>query len=181
MAHKRAGSWPTSTTCSSAPCALLVDDPGELLGRLRGEIELLLVDEFQDTDPVQGAIVEAIAGGDPESARLFLVGDSKQSIYRFRSAEPRIFDRFREGFHEDGRLSLTGNFRSVPGVIDFVNVLFQDLYQDDSDALRAERSAPSAADDPPAVEFVWAHDSDAPTATRVWPPAAASRPAGSPG
>ncbi|QDV33262.1 UvrD-helicase domain-containing protein [Tautonia plasticadhaerens] len=138
--------------------SLLSEGGDGLLDGLRGEIALLLVDEFQDTDPVQGAIVEAIAGDDPSSARLFLVGDSKQSIYRFRGAEPKIFDRFRSGLLDGGRLSLTGNFRSVPGVIDFVNALFGDLYADPSEALRAERDVPTDPDRPPAVEFLWAYE-----------------------
>jgi ATP-dependent helicase/nuclease subunit A len=138
--------------------SLLLECGEEVLGSLQEEIELLLVDEFQDTDPIQGAIVRALAGDDPSMGRLFLVGDSKQSIYRFRGAEPTIFTRFRDGLEEEGRLSLTGNFRSVPGVIQFVNALFADLYTDPSEALRAERAVPSTPDDPPAVEFLWAYE-----------------------
>jgi ATP-dependent helicase/nuclease subunit A len=138
--------------------SLLLESGDGLLDGLREEIALLLVDEFQDTDPVQGAIVEALAGGDPSAARLFLVGDSKQSIYRFRGAEPKIFDRFRTGLPDGGRLSLTGNFRSVPGVIHFVNALFGDLYADPSEALQAKRDVPSSPERPPAVEFLWAYE-----------------------
>ena len=138
--------------------SLLLEGGDGLLDGLRDEIDLLLVDEFQDTDPVQGAIVEAIAGDDPSSARLFLVGDSKQSIYRFRGAEPKIFDRFRSDLLDGGRLSLTGNFRSVPGVIHFVNALFGDLYDDPSEALRAQQDLPDTPGTSPAVEFLWAYE-----------------------
>ncbi|RUL88860.1 UvrD-helicase domain-containing protein [Tautonia sociabilis] len=138
----------------------LLESDADARGRIRDEIALLLVDEFQDTDPVQGAIVQTLAGDALEAGRLFLVGDSKQSIYRFRGAEPQIFDRFRSALPGDGRLSLTGNFRSVPGVIHFVNALFHDLYADPSEALRAERDVPAAEEDPPSVEFLWAFDSN---------------------
>ena len=60
------------------------------------------------------------------TGRLFLVGDFKQSIYRFRGAEPRIFQDFRGEFPAEGRLALTENFRSVPAILDFVNALFAD-------------------------------------------------------
>ena len=67
---------------------------------------------------------EAFAGG-----RLFLVGDFKQSIYRFRGAEPELFQRLpRPSSPSAGRLALTENFRSVPGVLDFVNALFADAF-----------------------------------------------------
>ena len=59
---------------------------------------------------------------------------------------------------DDGRLALTGNFRSVPGVLDFVNALFCDLYADPTEALRPGRPFEHGPDDPPAVEFVWAVD-----------------------
>ena len=62
---------------------------------------------------------------------MFVVGDTKQSIYRFRGAEPAIFDRWRGEFPEPGRLGLTENFRSVPGVIDFVNALFAECFSSD--------------------------------------------------
>ena len=138
--------------------SLLLETGDRVLGTLRDEISLLLVDEFQDTDPVQGAIVQALVGDDPASGRVFLVGDSKQSIYRFRGAEPKIFERFRSELLDEGRLSLTGNFRSVPGVIHFVNALFSDLYADPSEALRPERKVQTTPEDAPAVEFLWAFE-----------------------
>ena len=136
---------------------LLGQDRG-VLETLRSEIDLLLVDEFQDTDPVQGAIVRALAGEEPSDGRLFLVGDSKQSIYRFRGAAPRIFEEFRDDLPPEGRLALTGNFRSVPGVIDFANALFHDLYDDPGEALRAEHPGVETEGDAAAVEFLWAFE-----------------------
>ena len=93
-----------------------------------GSIEFILVDEFQDTDLIQSEILELLGGSAFESGRMFVVGDPKQSIYRFRGAEPAIFGQWRSAFPEEGRLSLTENFRSVPGVLHFVNALFADCF-----------------------------------------------------
>ena len=109
----------------------------ELLGR---EYERLLIDEFQDTDPIQAELAVRIAGGssgpgdgsvpweelDVEGGRLFFVGDPKQAIYRFRRADMGLFLRMRDRFAGD-RLSLSVNFRSVPPVIDWVNGVFAEL------------------------------------------------------
>ena len=120
-------------------------------------IARLLVDEFQDTDPVQAEILERLAGPGVESGRLFLVGDFKQSIYRFRGARPEIFQEFRKRFPEAGRLALTENFRSTQGVLDFVNALFADRFPDRDDLLVPGIVLEAAELEPePAVEFLWA-------------------------
>ncbi|MGP0062548.1 MAG: UvrD-helicase domain-containing protein [Isosphaeraceae bacterium] len=117
-------------------------------------VEFVLVDEFQDTDAVQGEILRLLSGSEFLSGRLFLVGDVKQSIYRFRGAEPSIFRDWRSEFPAPGRLSLTENFRSVPGVIDFVNALFGDAFGDDEDG---HHLLPIRREDTgqPTVEFLW--------------------------
>ena len=113
--------------------------PGERLraiGRIRENIRHFLVDEFQDTDPLQVELIFLLAGeGDAadwretrmEDARLFLVGDPKQSIYRFRGADIAIYHKVSEMIEAlpNGRpLRITENFRSTPGVVDFVNEVF---------------------------------------------------------
>jgi ATP-dependent helicase/nuclease subunit A len=115
-------------------------------------IARLLVDEFQDTDRVQGEILRRLAGDALGRGRLFLVGDLKQSIYRFRGAQRDIFQEFHDQFPSEGRLALTENFRSVPGVLDFVNALFAEAFQPRS------RLVPRvvALGDEPSVEFLWA-------------------------
>ena len=70
-----------------------------------------------------------VEGGGLEDTRpgaLFLVGDPKQSIYRFRRADIELFDRIGDQVGE--RVVLHTNFRSVPGILDFVNVVFSDLF-----------------------------------------------------
>ena len=92
----------------------------------------LVVDEFQDTDPVQAEIVMRLAappepqGRDwtslsPTPGRLFIVGDPKQSIYRFRRADIETYARTRKRFPPDNRLVLSSNFRSSKPLLDFVN------------------------------------------------------------
>lgn len=106
----------------------------------------ILVDEFQDTDPLQVELVHLIAGGGEtswrqqqvEGGRLFFVGDPKQSIYRFRRAEVQLFGEVRGkvGAAASSRETipqptLTENFRSRPGVIKAVNTAFATLFAAD--------------------------------------------------
>lgn len=83
----------------------------------------IAVDEYQDSNRVQEALLEAVRRED----NLFFVGDVKQSIYRFRQAEPTLFleklARF-DGAHGT-RIDLTSNFRSAPDVLESVNDVFR--------------------------------------------------------
>jgi ATP-dependent helicase/nuclease subunit A len=133
---------------------LLADPSKGVRDALAGSIDLVLVDEFQDTDPVQAQILETLGGEALLSGKLFLVGDFKQSIYRFRGARPELFQNYRERVPEAGRLVLSANFRSVPAILEFVNALFADDLGGPDEALRAA-NLPFEADGPPAVEFLW--------------------------
>jgi len=109
----------------------------------------LLVDEFQDTDPLQYEIVfflsQAIdapaSSGDDAFAiplapgRLFIVGDAKQSIYRFRGADIDAYRRAVEAIRREGGdvLTLSANFRSVPELVEPLNELFTRYFGDDSE------------------------------------------------
>lgn len=131
---------------------LLNDEQFELTRREWQElVRLLLVDEFQDTDQLQVDIVKALVGDQLETGGLFFVGDYKQSIYRFRGAEPRVFEALTGQVSEIGRLSLTTNFRSQPAILDFVNALFARVF-DKYDALNPKRLQVTER---PAVEFLW--------------------------
>ncbi len=96
----------------------------------------LLVDEFQDTDPIQAEVCfllasESSEGTDwrrvtPRAGGIFLVGDPKQSIYRFRRADIQVYEFAKSRMAEHGVvLALTRNFRSVTPIGDFVNRYFQ--------------------------------------------------------
>ena len=133
---------------------LLADPSGSVREAVAGAIDLVLVDEFQDTDPVQSTILEALAGPGLLEGKLFLVGDFKQSIYRFRGARPGLFRDYRARFPEAGRLALSENFRSVPAILGFVNALFDDTFPEAGSALRP--GVPSIeGQEVPAVEFLW--------------------------
>ena len=101
----------------------LLRDRPEVRESLQKRFRYLLLDEMQDTDPVQMELVELLCGVGIEHDKLFAVGDAKQSIYRFRGADVALFDRLRATVREEGRLSLTRNYRSQPGILHFVNAL----------------------------------------------------------
>lgn len=88
----------------------------------------ILVDEFQDTDPLQADIVLALAkqGETLGAGRLFVVGDPKQSIYRFRRADIQFYERIKRDLVAQGAkvLYLQHNFRSVRDIVSFVNAAF---------------------------------------------------------
>ncbi|MDH7479454.1 MAG: UvrD-helicase domain-containing protein, partial [Syntrophomonadaceae bacterium] len=95
-------------------------------GRYRERFVEVLVDEYQDINPVQEAILELVSRGD----NRFMVGDVKQSIYRFRLAEPGLFlekyRRFPPGPGGEGRrVDLSLNFRSRCPLIEGINLLFK--------------------------------------------------------
>lgn len=117
--------------------ANLLRDRPAACRRLRARYSALLIDEFQDTDPLQVRIALAFAC-DPETGvlepgRLFLVGDPKQSIYRFRRADMAIYSGTREAIESNGghfpQLAL--NRRSRQPVIEFVNAAFAGIIGDD--------------------------------------------------
>ncbi len=100
----------------------------------RERYRVLLVDEFQDTDPVQADLVLCLASDDepaddwlaltPQPGRLTVVGDPKQSIYRFRRADIAVYDAVRHGPLAGGDAHLVQNFRSVGGVLRWANDVF---------------------------------------------------------
>ena len=151
--------------------------------RIRRELaqryQALLLDEYQDTDPLQLDIVRAIAvppeagdEGPPRPGQLFFVGDPKQSLYRFRRADIDLFLRT-PSLVDAEPVSLTSNFRSTPPVIDWINHVFDQLIvgataddgsraQPDFEALSA-RPTPDLAGTPVTVLGANAH----PTGTLI--------------
>ena len=99
-----------------------LEKPGgeALAGIIRGKYRAALIDEFQDTDPVQYAIFEAAFRTD--ESILFLIGDPKQAIYSFRGAD--IFAYLEAASHVDAVHTLDANWRSDPALIEAVNTLF---------------------------------------------------------
>ncbi len=91
-----------------------------LADRVRRKFKAALVDEFQDTDPVQYAIFRGIF--EQGDSILFLIGDPKQAIYSFRGAD--LFAYIQAAGHVDTKYTLTGNRRSAPSLISAVNAVF---------------------------------------------------------
>ena len=99
----------------------------------------ILLDEFQDTDPVQLELALMIADPlsppgspldqvTPSGGSIFVVGDPKQSIYRFRRADIALYLRARLSLPADA-ITLTENFRTTVGVLDWINAVFGRLIQ----------------------------------------------------
>ncbi|MEV5967859.1 UvrD-helicase domain-containing protein, partial [Kribbella sp. NPDC051952] len=116
---------------------LLRRDPA-VRSDLQERFERLLLDEFQDTDPIQIELAVRIAGGGEAEAedwrevevpegRLFVVGDPKQSIYRFRRANIATYLTAQDLLGET--VALTTNFRTVPPVLRWINAVFETLIQ----------------------------------------------------
>jgi len=97
----------------------------------RNRFEYIFIDEYQDTNVLQEAIVARVA----RDNNLFMVGDIKQSIYKFRLAEPEIFkgkyEKYAGGTDEKSvKIDLNKNFRSAPAILDWVNDRFKGIMED---------------------------------------------------
>lgn len=110
----------------------------------RDRYRFLLVDEFQDTDPLQAEIIFFLSEEERSGAtdwrtvkvankRLFLVGDPKQSIYRFRRADIEMYEEAKTRIGQKRLLTISQNFRCVPSIIHVVNRIFQDLIKPPED------------------------------------------------
>lgn len=113
------------------------DDPSELLLKKDIQIKHLLIDEFQDVSRSQYNLIELLTTSweEGDGRTLFLVGDPNQSIYRFRDADVSIFKQtWQDGFQQLKlhNISLTANFRSDPGIVDWVNNNIINKFQDQS-------------------------------------------------
>jgi ATP-dependent helicase/nuclease subunit A len=143
--------------------ALALLETAEVGERWRQRLEAVLVDEFQDTNERQRRILSALTGG--RSGRLFAVGDARQSIYRFRGADVRVFRRVRQTVQAGGGLApeIELSFRAHAPLLnaldDVVGPLMgaQEtgaLYQVPYTALTADRAEPAASGAGPHLEIV---------------------------
>lgn len=105
---------------------LLLERSDHARRRLQKRFGHVLVDEFQDTNTTQWRVVKLLAGNPLPQQGLFLVGDPKQAIYRFRGGDVTVFERARAELSAAGGLELTfsRNFRSRPALIRSFNGLF---------------------------------------------------------
>jgi len=150
----------------------LLRDQAPVRRELQARYRRIFVDEFQDTDPLQAEIL-LLLGGDPETkpagagdplsspvapGKLFLVGDPKQSIYRFRRADVATYERLKGNLVAQGAevLYLRTSFRSVPGIQSAVNQAFATAMQPLEDGSQAtyvplEEHRPAAPEPPPVI------------------------------
>lgn len=116
---------PSSTVEQPVPSAAALE--------YRNRFAEVLVDEYQDTNLVQETIVRLVSKGGDEPGNLFMVGDVKQSIYRFRLAEPGLFLSKYKRFSKEPqinnglRIDLAKNFRSREEVLDASNYIFRQI------------------------------------------------------
>jgi ATP-dependent helicase/nuclease subunit A len=105
---------------------------------LQQKFRRIFVDEFQDTDPIQAEILLLLAAG--VRGKLFIVGDPKQAIYRFRGTDVETYWRVRDELASRGArvLQLTTSYRSLPAIQRFVNAAFAVEMTGDPGARQAE-------------------------------------------
>jgi ATP-dependent helicase/nuclease subunit A len=121
----------------------------EVRSYFKNKYRCLLVDEFQDTDPIQAELMFFLTGQDvyekqwhklvPAPGSLFVVGDPKQSIYRFRRADINIYNHVKRLFLQTGGkvLELTANFRSINNLGKWFNKTFKNLLPHEADSYQA--------------------------------------------
>ncbi len=130
---------------------LLANSP-DIRHKYQQNFNYIMVDEFQDTNERQREIVYLLCGDDKNvltGNKLFIVGDPKQSIYRFRGADVNVFARVRRDIAASGgvNISMDDNFRTVDKILDLCNNTFPDLLGLDEskdvffEALKANRSS----------------------------------------
>lgn len=112
----------------------------ETLAAIQSRYKMIFVDEYQDTNPVQEAIISKLS----QKGSLFMVGDVKQSIYGFRGCEPQIFADKYQSFKTAGGgqvEELNDNFRSNREILDFVNEVFCAVMMEDFGKVNYRRDA----------------------------------------
>ena len=146
----------------------LIRDNAAVRNELQGRYTHFFVDEFQDTDPLQAEILLLLAADDPNAmdwraarpvpGKLFLVGDPKQSIYRFRRADIALYEDVKTRLIELGAelLYLSTSFRAPPSIQSFINAAFSDAMNASPDGSQADyvalqRSRPEIAGRPTIV------------------------------
>lgn len=107
------------------------DTPSDVALTYREHFQEIMVDEYQDSNAVQEMLLDSISRQEADFGNRFVVGDVKQSIYRFRLAKPEIFMEKANSFSTEGgvnrRINLSKNFRSRQEVVDSVNKIFEEI------------------------------------------------------
>ncbi len=131
--------------------AALQSESQGLAESVRARYRAALIDEFQDTDPLQYEIFRKIF--DRPGGTLFLIGDPKQAIYGFRGADIFAYMKAKEETPDAARFTLTTNYRSVPRLIAACNALFEQQNTFLYDEIPFQRATPAAQHDPGKLEL----------------------------
>ncbi|QHS21639.1 helicase-exonuclease AddAB subunit AddA [Virgibacillus sp. MSP4-1] len=119
-------------------------EPSEIARQYQRQFREILIDEYQDTNHVQEMILNMITAGE-DAGKRFMVGDVKQSIYRFRHAEPSLFiskyKTFAEQDNENVRIDLSRNFRSRWEVLSATNFIFRQILDEEAGEINYDREA----------------------------------------
>ena len=99
----------------------LITEKEEVLNRVKDDFEFILIDEYQDTSPIQDDIFKLIS---QKHKNIFVVGDENQSIYGFRGASIRNFREFANNYEQSETYFLNSNFRSRKDIVDLSNEIF---------------------------------------------------------
>lgn len=118
--------------------------PTEAARTLAARYDEIMIDEYQDSNLIQEAILNSVSKEWDGTPNVFMVGDVKQSIYRFRMACPTLFmEKYRnykeEGFYQ--KIDLHKNFRSREGILNAINVLFAGLMHEESTEVEYDSAA----------------------------------------
>ena len=109
--------------------------PSDVAYYYKNKFNEVLVDEYQDSNEVQEVIIKMVSRIDDENPNVFMVGDVKQSIYRFRQAKPELFlEKYKdypiEGGSRSKKVLLYKNFRSRKNILSSVNFIFENIMSD---------------------------------------------------
>lgn len=168
QAHKRDLTAVDYNDLISLACQCLEKEGSQSRAYFNEKLQALLVDEFQDTNDMQATMLSLLAGA---KTRVFLIGDDKQSIFKFQGADVATFNKWKLLFkNETSSLTgssivtkLTRSFRSHPEVVSFVNAIFDYLLDGDPElipyvaafeALEPARKMELITADEPPVETV---------------------------
>ena len=158
--------------------AELLRDKPHIRRYFRGRFTHLLVDEFQDTDPIQAEVMLLLTADDPRqqdwrecrpvAGALFVVGDPKQSIYRFRRADIVTYNQVRRIIDGCGRIvSLTANFRSIGPLIRLVNGVSGGLFPEANSYCPEDRKMDPAREGPAEGDCAGARRLDLPPSKKA--------------
>jgi len=160
-------------------CIEFLEEDDHVREQVQSQFEYVMVDEMQDTDLLQWNLIKLLTVGDTDdfdAQNLFLVGDEKQSIYRFRGADVTTFGSAREDLDAanpddvETTKQLRGNFRTVEETREFLNALFDEVFEPMDDEYRDYEAEPQALTDERregravtgSVEYLLIPDADVP-------------------